>query len=59
MEETIKMQSKNKDGVLIVKEIPKSLYSSYKNIGWEDYKPVKEDKNLSKFNNKDKENENL
>ena len=61
MEETIKMKAKNADGVLIIKEIPKSLYSAYKNIGWEEHKEIKEDKNLSKLISKEKKeiNENL
>lgn len=43
MEETIKMKSKNSDGIEIIKDVPKSLYSNYLAIGWEviKEKPVK------------------
>lgn len=35
MNNTIKMQKKNEDGKIIVKEIPLNLESLYKNLGWE------------------------
>lgn len=41
MEKTIKMQFKNEDGSVIVKDIPENLYGQYKNIGWEEVKVAK------------------
>jgi len=38
MEETIKMKTKNEEGVEIIKDVPKSLYSNYIAIGWTEYK---------------------
>lgn len=35
MAETIKIEKKNSEGKLIVKEIPKDMLSLYLNIGWE------------------------
>lgn len=49
MEKMIKVQKKNRQGKLIIKEVPADLYSFYLNTGWKDSKPLtpigkKEDK---------------
>ena len=38
MEKTMKVEKKNKQGKLIIKEVPSDLYSFYLNTGWKDSK---------------------
>lgn len=55
MNNNIKMQKKNADGVLIVKEVEPALYSNYITLGWVEVKPEPKKSIFESKTNKEKD----